>query len=255
MSSCTMVGTFSRDLKLMRQKIFKKRYDKNWGLRTASHVWIFYKGMLERIYANGDFLRNTCCTDEFSFGLTGSANRQNDRIWALQNPHVVHEHLNQWHATVDGSARVPCHWTFFHQIWIECSEVRQCASSANTCWDSKGAASATGLLHAGPNLQPYSSQKCCLFEPAFSRKLDWKVRIALLVCALAGSKSLWFFLYSNSTSYANRDELKRAIEQYCFQISPQILILCVQTWMRHPVNRILFWRLSWIVARWRLTRD
>ena len=121
-----------------------------------------------------------------------------------------------------GAFRGSCHWTFLHGIWIECREVRQCASSASTSWDSKGAASAAGLLHAIPNHQPYSSYKCCLFEPTFSRNVG--LESSPYLCDFF----LWGFLhdhlYSNNTSYANTDALKQAIQQYCLQISPQMQI-------------------------------
>ena len=67
----------------------------------------FCEGTLERIWTDGDFLRNICFTDQCLFGLIGGSNRQHDRIWVLQNPHVIHDHRDQWN--VAGMSRASCH--------------------------------------------------------------------------------------------------------------------------------------------------
>ncbi|KAJ3641448.1 hypothetical protein Zmor_027955 [Zophobas morio] len=73
-------STVARDLKQMGYKSFKKHHAQKLKPENYFPCMEFCEGMLERIWADRDFLRNICFTDECSFGLTGGSNRQNDRI-------------------------------------------------------------------------------------------------------------------------------------------------------------------------------
>ena len=89
-----------------------------------------------------------------------------------------------------------------------------------------------GLWHAGRSLQPYTSHKCCLFEPVFPQRRTGKSGSThWLAFAYIRFKSLWFFIWGflharlySYTSYANRESPIQVIWQYCFQISTQMLI-------------------------------
>ena len=61
----------------------------------------FCEEIVLRNLHDANFIRNICFTDECSFGLDGKSNKQNDRVWALQNPHEVVQNRNQRRATLN----------------------------------------------------------------------------------------------------------------------------------------------------------
>lgn len=52
--------------------------------------------MMDRINANPHFLREILFTDECTIQLCGEPNRQNVRVWATDNPHVLRETGTQY---------------------------------------------------------------------------------------------------------------------------------------------------------------
>lgn len=50
---------------------------------------VFCSTMIDRLNADREMLRNICFTDESSFTLKRVPNRQNSRVWARVNPHLM----------------------------------------------------------------------------------------------------------------------------------------------------------------------
>ena len=128
---------------------------------------------------------------------------------------------------VTGASRASCHWTVFYRIWIECSEIQQYGSSINTSWDLKSTCSrsftyrivsrhTTRMNVAYLNQQRWIGNFGATYWPVRSPHLN--------PCDFFFFVYLPNRLYSNNTSYANSDALKQAIQQYCLQISSQMLI-------------------------------
>ncbi|XP_046145706.1 uncharacterized protein LOC123989034 [Osmia bicornis bicornis] len=61
----------------------------------------FCQWMLRKVENNEDFFKNIIFTDESSFSNTNIKNRQNTRIWAERNPHVMQQHFNQGRFSVN----------------------------------------------------------------------------------------------------------------------------------------------------------
>lgn len=80
-----------------KEQVVQRLYDKDKVARLN-----FGQLVIDRLEENPDFLRRIGFSDEATFHTSGRANRQNQRMWAAENPHFVREldrdspKLNVW---------------------------------------------------------------------------------------------------------------------------------------------------------------
>lgn len=176
------------------------------------------------------FVKRICFTDECSFGLTGAPNKQNDRIWALENPHAVVDHRAQYRASVNVWIGILGHniiGPFFIDACLNAEKyglmlqnrilpaIEAVQPLNRTFYMQDGAPSHTALRNRELLSATFGDRWIGKFGPN-----NWPARSPdLNPCDFF----VWGFihdrLYKQNTQYPNVEELKLAIEQICQQIS------------------------------------